>query len=709
MSYDGKNISGKLQASEIKYRAIFEQAADSIIIIDPETGELVLFNNKSYESLGYTHEEFEKIKIPDLEVIESPEEVKKHIEKVLRDGDDVFETKHRTKDGKIRDILVTYKVISIHGKKYIQSLFRDITDIKKTERQSKESKEKLSYVKNNISIILGFVFSAFYLLIEGLLDNYIFLHTEFLFQDIFTIDPHEILVHLIPISLMVFAGIFSQYLINAQRRAEDKLKEAQRDLMERVKEITCLYELTKLIEKPEISQEAILLGTLDLIPPAWQFPEITCARINFDNTEFKTNNFKETEWKLSSSVIVNEKLMEIEVYYFEDKPFLEEERSLIYDIGYRLKVIIEKKEAKQKLKDSKQKFKVLFNSVNDAIFIISTSGRFIEVNKTACERLGYSKEEFLKMTPNDIAPQELRSVLEKGIKKTLGNGHTFIETIHQTKTGREIPTEVNTRKIKYDGNWAIIGVARDITKRKRAETLLKESEAKYREAFDRTNFYKDILTHDMNNILQVIQLSLEISLMDEKISKKSKESLDSIQNQVIRGSKLISNVQKLTQLEESQLHNIDIYKVLMDSLNFLQLSFPKKKINVKVETPRKSYLVKANKIIREIFENILINAVNYNQNSAVEILIRFSEKQKDDNNFIKIEFMDNGRGIPDSIKKIIFHKGFLEEKQSTGMGIGLTLVKKAIETYNGQIWVEDKIIGDYTKGSNVIIMIPEVV
>ena len=709
MSYDGKNISGKLQASEIKYRAIFEQAADSIIIIDPETGELVLFNNKSYESLGYTHEEFEKIKIPDLEVIESPEEVKKHIEKVLRDGDDVFETKHRTKDGKIRDILVTYKVISIHGKKYIQSLFRDITDIKKTERQSKESKEKLSYVKNNISIILGFVFSALYLLIEGLLDNYIFFNTEFLFQDIFTTDPHEILVHLIPISLMVFAGIFSQYLINAQRRAEDKLKEAQRDLMERVKEITCLYELTKLIEKPEISQEAILLGTLDLIPPAWQFPEITCARINFDNTEFKTNNFKETEWKLSSSVIVNEKLMEIEVYYFEDKPFLEEERSLIYDIGYRLKVIIEKKEAKQKLKDSKQKFKVLFNSVNDAIFIISTSGRFIEVNKTACERLGYSKEEFLKMTPNDIAPQELRSVLEKGIKKTLGNGHAFIETIHQTKTGREIPTEVNTRKIKYDGNWAIIGVARDITKRKRAETLLKESEAKYREAFDRTNFYKDILTHDMNNILQVIQLSLEISLMDEKISKKSKESLDSIQNQVIRGSKLISNVQKLTQLEESQLHNIDIYKVLMDSLNFLQLSFPKKKINVKVETPRKSYLVKANKIIREIFENILINAVNYNQNSAVEILIRFSEKQKDDNNFIKIEFMDNGRGIPDSIKKIIFHKGFLEEKQSTGMGIGLTLVKKAIETYNGQIWVEDKIIGDYTKGSNVIIMIPEVV
>ncbi len=111
-----------------------------------------------------------------------------------------------------------------------EKLIRDITEIKKTERQSKESKEKLSYVKNNISIILGFVFSAFYLLIEGLLDNYIFLHTEFLFQDIFTIDPHEILVHLIPISLMVFASIFSQHLINAQRKTEDKLKESKEEL-----------------------------------------------------------------------------------------------------------------------------------------------------------------------------------------------------------------------------------------------------------------------------------------------------------------------------------------------------------------------------------------------------------------------------------------------------------------------------------------------
>jgi PAS domain S-box-containing protein len=491
----------------------------------------------------------------------------------------------------------------------------------------------------------------------------------------------------------------------------------------------------------------------------------------------------------------------------------------------------------QQIKESEEKFRALFENTNDPILINDHGGKFIEVNKTACEFLGYSKEELMNLNLKDIAPPQFVELLPEFIKKLYEKGYNTFESEFLTKDGRIIPVELNSRIFDYKEKQAIITVTRDITDRKQSELKLKESmqkfrniaeqslmgigvvqdgiikysnetlakicgystkemmnwsenefkkiihleavefvmeqakkkqlgeedivrnyqfriitksgdvrwvdnysqstfyegrfadlvswtditerrkseekllesEAKYREAFDRTTFYKDLLTHDMNNILQVIQLTLEISSLDENISKELKESLDSIKNQVFRGSKLISNVHKLSQLEESQksLKNIDINNVLKASLNFLKNSFKMKKIDVKVETPRKNYLVKANSIIREIFENILINAVKYNENSTVELLIRFSEEQKEEINYIKVEFMDNGRGIPDSIKKIIFHKGFLEEKQSKGMGIGLTLVKKAIETYSGQIWVEDRIIGDYTEGSNFIIMIPE--
>ncbi len=69
--------------------------------------------------------------------------------------------------------------------------------------------------------------------------------------------------------------------------------------------------------------------------------------------------------------------------------------------------------------------------------------------------------------------------------------------------------------------------------------------------------------------------------------------------------------------------------------------------------------------------------------------------------------MDNGIGIPDERKDIIFKRGNRELKGSKGMGIGLSLVKKIIKGYDGKIWIDDKVKNDYTKGSNFILMIPE--
>jgi len=125
--------------------------------------------------------------------------------------------------------------------------------------------------------------------------------------------------------------------ITTRKKAEERLKVSENNLMERVKELTCLYGLSNLIENPNNSIEDVFQGSVDLIPPASQFPKITCARINFDNKEFKTSNFKATEWKLSSSTKILGKELNIELYYLEDKPFLKEEELLIVDIAKRLK------------------------------------------------------------------------------------------------------------------------------------------------------------------------------------------------------------------------------------------------------------------------------------------------------------------------------------------------------------------------------------
>jgi len=82
------------------------------------------------------------------------------------------------------------------------------------------------------------------------------------------------------------------------------LSGTSRQLRERVKELNCLYGISKLIQDTDLSLREILQGTLERIPPAWQYPEITCARIVLDDQTYETPGFRETIWKQSCGIRV---------------------------------------------------------------------------------------------------------------------------------------------------------------------------------------------------------------------------------------------------------------------------------------------------------------------------------------------------------------------------------------------------------------------
>ena len=130
---------------------------------------------------------------------------------------------------------------------------------------------------------------------------------------------------------------------------EDRLKRLLLLYGERVKELNCLYEISRLIERPGFSLAEILQGIVELIPPAWQYPEITHARIIVEDQEFKTENFRETRWGLNSEINAYGKVIgSVGVYYSEEMPsshegpFLEEETRLLNVISERVDGIIER-------------------------------------------------------------------------------------------------------------------------------------------------------------------------------------------------------------------------------------------------------------------------------------------------------------------------------------------------------------------------------
>ncbi len=146
--------------------------------------------------------------------------------------------------------------------------------------------------------------------------------------------------------------------------------------------------------------------------------------------------------------------------------------------------ITERKRMEEMLANSERRYRELFNSASDAIFISDFKDRFLEVNRIACERLGYSREELLRMTPMDIATPEYAPLVSERIEELRRSGHTIFETAHVRREGTKIPTEVSSRVIDYEGKPAILSIARDITERKLVEATLLESERRYRALFE---------------------------------------------------------------------------------------------------------------------------------------------------------------------------------------------------------------------------------
>ena len=315
-------------------------------------------------------------------------------------------------------------------------------------------------------------------------------------------------------------------------------------------------------------------------------------------------------------------------------------------------------EYENKLKQSEENFRNIFNYSSDSVFITDPQGNFLEVNNTAIERVGFSKEEFIKMNVRDILPHISNDRINNFLSDVVKDGTAATEDSYTNKSGDEVDFEISGRSIIYMEKHAFLFRSIDITSRKRAERQIMDAIVRTEEK-ERSRIARDL--HDgIGPYLSAIKfylktLSRETNKYEQnKISNKAIDSID----EVIRNVKDISN---------------NISPRIMKHFGIISAidSFVKKAVNLKIPVSINSNIegIRFNEnleiAIFRIVTELINNTIKHSNATKIDLNIYQKNKQLD------IVFEHNGKGF--NFKKII----------EQGKGDGLFNIIHRVKSQNG--------------------------
>ncbi len=483
--------------------------------------------------------------------------------------------------------------------------------------------------------------------------------------------------------------------------AEQALKVRTLELTQRLKELNCLFEISKIVENPGIRISQIIQKIVDIIPDSMKFPGRVSAQVAYAGRNFRTSSYEESSCRISENLYTgSQQVGVIEAHMTpaggEDsgEHFTDDEENLLKVVAERISKIIEhsltyrkNRVIEEALKESEEKYRMLIQNADEAIFITIDGLIKFPNPKTeqllAATRKQLLNEKFSHFVHHEDLPYYFHEMHSRENSETVNMKFRIVNN-----SNTELIVELSSVSVTWEHQEAHLNMLRDVTREKKMEDTLRQSQK-----MEAIGTLAGGIAHDFNNILSAIFGYTELSL--SRLEKKAylENNLKKILKAGTRARDLIQQILTFSRRSEMEFRPIRLSSIIREVAGLLRASLPST-IDIKLNIDSQRYIMGDHVQLHQILMNLATNSGYAMRKKGGVLSINLQNRKEPVENgvpgIIEMVIADTGEGIPNEIQSRIFDPFFTTKPQGKGTGMGLSVVHGIVKSHEGYMVVNSQ-------------------
>jgi two-component system, NtrC family, sensor histidine kinase AtoS len=365
------------------------------------------------------------------------------------------------------------------------------------------------------------------------------------------------------------------------------------------------------------------------------------------------------------------------------------------------------REQLQKIEESEKRYRLLFETATDSIFILDAegaqAGTIVAANPAAAAMHDYTIEELIGMHVASLDTPEFAAGAQDRIRHIIDGNVLEVETEHRKKDGTLFPIEISATLLQLGGHKYILAIDRDLTARKEAEEKMQRAEQ-----LKMVGELAAGLAHEIKNPLSGIKVSIEVLANEPYMPEEDRGVLVKVIDEIRRIELLIQGLLSFARPPQPRFVETDVNEVLsgvsgLVLQNQSRTSGSSRTVAVVKDFDSRLPMITADPMqLKQVFMNLILNAVDAMQGGGTLTLKTLYDAATQ---VVRIEISDTGKGISAGMMDKIFHPFFTTKPKGTGLGLAIS--KRLIEDHRGRISIEKNASGGATFKISLLVTHPE--